>query len=135
MKNIYEIRRQNCHLLIKHAGSMADFAQQIERSQTQVSRIAGINPTRNIGEKLARHIERCFCVSNFWLDVDRSFLELPKQSSKQSPQEDSTQDRHQRLHAILNDILLAVQDNEVDEVTYNQLLEIAKKTKLPKSSD
>lgn len=125
MKNIHEIRRQNCHLLIQHAGSMAGFAHQIERSQTQVSRFAGINPTRNVGEKLARHIERCFCLSNFWLDVDRSFFEMSMPKS-------SEPSKHEKLHAILSDIFLAIQDDTIDDVTYNQLLEIAKKTKIPK---
>ncbi|BBP44561.1 hypothetical protein [Thiosulfativibrio zosterae] len=129
MKNIHEIRRQNCQLLIKHAGSMAVFAQRIERSQTQVSRFAGINPTRNVGEKLARHIERCFCVSSFWLDVDRSFFDL----SMPNVLEKTEQTKHEQLHAILSDILLAIQDDTIDDVTYNQLLEIAKKTKLPKT--
>ena len=130
MKNIHEIRRQNCQLLIKHAGSMAKFAQQIERSQTQVSRFAGIHPTRNVGEKLARHIERCFCVSSFWLDVDRSFFD----PSMSNVVEKTVQTKHEQLHAILSDILLAVQGDMIDEVSYNQLLEIARKVKIPETT-
>ncbi|WP_127470130.1 hypothetical protein [Thiomicrorhabdus aquaedulcis] len=125
MKNIHEIRRQSCVLLVEHAGSMMEFARQIERSPTQVSRFVGKNPTRNIGERLARHIERCFCISEFWLDIDHSFLDPPEFSGSK----EMLPDKHEQLHAILSDILLADQSNKIDEVTYNQLLEIAKNNK------
>lgn len=126
MHTIYQIRIHNSRLLIEHAGSMAEFANQIERSQTQVSRFAGKNPTRNIGEKLARHIERSFCLTNYWLDQDRMT------EGNAVPEIDPEVTKHQELHAALKLILQATDNQKIDEVSYHQLLEIAKKI-LPKN--
>lgn len=102
---------------------MAKFAEQIERSQTQVSRLAGKNPTRNIGEKLARHIERVFCLPTYWLDQDR--IDLDDVSI--TPDMDRQAIKHQKLHSALQSISDATEHQKIDEITYFQLLEIAKK--------
>ena len=122
MKNIYDVRCSNSRLLVEHAGSMSAFAQQIERSQTQVSRSIGIHPVRNIGEKLARHIEHSFCLPQFWLDTDHTHQEMPVKGYVNH----LNQEKYLELHQILSDILLAVKEHRIDEVTYTQLLEMAR---------
>jgi len=124
MKNIYDIRCDNCRILVEHSGSMSAFAQQIERSQTQVSRSIGVHPSRNIGEKLARHIEHSFCLPQFWLDSDHTDKPDPVAGYVNH----LNQEKYFELHKILADILLAVKEHRIDEVTYSQLLELAKQT-------
>lgn len=127
MKSIYDIRRNNCKLLVEHVGSMVAFAHQIERSQTQVSRFMGINPSRNVGTSLARHIERSFCLPEFWVDTDHGHHPNPIMGYLGGV----NQEKHNELHQILSDILQAVQEHRIDEVTYTQLLEMAKRAKIP----
>lgn len=68
MKTIREIRRDNVRYLRDQSGGNSLFAKKINREATQTSRILGNNPTKNIGEDLARHIERCFDLPEGWLD-------------------------------------------------------------------
>ncbi|MBT0721095.1 LexA family transcriptional repressor [Rosenbergiella collisarenosi] len=75
MKTIKEIRRGNARNLRDVTGGNSFFAERIDREATQTSRILGNNPTKNIGEDLARHIERCFDLPEGWLDQDRENTE------------------------------------------------------------
>lgn len=70
MKTIYEIRRENARKLRDGVGGNTYFANLIEREPTQTSRFLGDNATKNIGEDMARHIERCFDVPAGWLDKE-----------------------------------------------------------------
>ncbi|WP_026469720.1 LexA family protein [Aliivibrio logei] len=70
MKTIEEIRRANARDLAKDAGGNSAFAEHIDRSPTQVSRFMGKGATREIGSKLARHIEYCFSKDEGWLDKE-----------------------------------------------------------------
>ncbi|AIW21333.1 LexA family transcriptional repressor [Vibrio coralliilyticus] len=72
MKTSEEIRRNNARLIAQEIGGTSAFANQIDRSQTQVSRFMGRGATTQIGPKMARHIEQCFDKPEGWLDVDRS---------------------------------------------------------------
>ena len=72
MKNLVEssdTRRENASVLRDEAGGVAAFAQKIKRESTQVSRFLGKNPTKNIGDRMARHIEECFGKPRGWLDT------------------------------------------------------------------
>jgi len=82
MKTIKEIRRDNARNLRDVSGGNSFFAERIDREATQTSRILGNNPTKNIGEDLARHIEMCFDLPEGWLDQDRQSIE--KHSSFES---------------------------------------------------
>ena len=43
---------------------------KVDREPTQMSRVMGTNPTKNIGNRMARHIESCFGKPQGWLDYD-----------------------------------------------------------------
>ncbi|WP_438455401.1 LexA family protein [Vreelandella venusta] len=70
MKEIAQIRLENTRQLAKEAGGTTPFAVKVDREPTQMSRVMGSNPTKNIGSRLARHIESCFGKPNGWLDTD-----------------------------------------------------------------
>lgn len=70
MKTNDEIRRENARSLRDSAGGNKFFAGIIDREPTQISRIIGKNPSKNIGDDLARHIEKCFSLPAGWLDQE-----------------------------------------------------------------
>ncbi|MGO3058835.1 MAG: LexA family protein [Halomonas sp.] len=72
MKEITQIRLENARGLAEQAGGNTNFANKIDREPTQISRFMGANPTKNIGNRLARHIETCFGKPKGWLDYDYS---------------------------------------------------------------
>lgn len=63
-----EIRRRNVRALIEEHGAAA-VADAVGISRSQLSQIAGVNPTRAIGTTLARRIEEKFNKSRGWIDV------------------------------------------------------------------
>lgn len=70
MKEIAQIRLDNARMLAEEAGGTSMFAAKVDREPTQMSRVMGANPTKNIGSRLARHIEECFGKPKGWLDCD-----------------------------------------------------------------
>lgn len=71
-----ETRRQNLRRLIEEAGSPAATAKLLGMDGSQLSQIAGRNPTRDIGTTIARRIEAAFKRPAGWLDVPHSQLLL-----------------------------------------------------------
>lgn len=128
MKSIYDIREYNTQLLSEYCGSMAAFSERIGRAQTQVSRLIGKNPTRNIGDKLARHIEACFCLPDYWLDRQHHHDLASLDSSLKNFL--LNENKFKDLHAIIETIRNAIDAGKIDEVVFTQLEEIAKKLKL-----
>lgn len=61
-------RRENARGLAKDCGGQVQFADRIHRQPNQVNHIIGANPIKNIGKRLARHIEKCFGKPEGWLD-------------------------------------------------------------------
>ncbi|EGQ9962160.1 LexA family transcriptional repressor [Vibrio cholerae] len=72
MKTAEQNRRINARILAESVGGNSAFAERIDRASTQVSRFMGKSATREIGPKLARHIEKCFGKTEGWLDIDHS---------------------------------------------------------------
>lgn len=70
MKEISEIRLENARRLAEQAGGTTQFAARVDREPTQMSRVMGSNPTKNIGSRLARHFEKCFGKPVGWMDKD-----------------------------------------------------------------
>lgn len=64
-----DIRRRNARSLSEVAGSSAEFARRIEMSDSHVSQLIGENPTKNIGNKIARRMEAAFDKQEGWMDV------------------------------------------------------------------
>ncbi|ELK4859007.1 TPA: helix-turn-helix transcriptional regulator [Pseudomonas aeruginosa] len=72
MIDITTIRRANALTLAEKEGGTVAFAARIDREPTQVSRLIGSNPTKNIGNRLARHIEEKFNMPRGWLDIQHT---------------------------------------------------------------
>lgn len=70
MKTIDEIRRDNARKLRDSSGGNSFFSSLLDREPTQISRIIGKNPTKKIGDELARHMEKCFSLPPGWLDQE-----------------------------------------------------------------
>jgi SOS-response transcriptional repressor LexA len=77
-----DIRLQNLRTLIEKAGGPSEAARKLEMDQSQLSQIAGKNPTRNIGTALARRIEKVFRRAEGWLDVPHSQLPLQQRADR-----------------------------------------------------
>ncbi|WP_158161189.1 LexA family protein [Grimontia hollisae] len=72
MKKIEDVRLENARMLLTRFDTLADFAEAVGRSATQMSRVMGKNPTKIIGGRLARHIELSLGLDEGWMDQDRS---------------------------------------------------------------
>lgn len=72
------IRLQNLRALIDKAGGPAEAARRLDMDDSQLSQIAGKNPSRNIGTTLARRIEKAFHRAEGWLDIPHSQMLLPQ---------------------------------------------------------
>ncbi len=86
MKTIQEIRRDNARKLRDGAGGNSSFAALMDREATQISRIIGKNPTKNIGDDLARHMEKCFSLPTGWLDQEHDSSSINTRKEVYSPE-------------------------------------------------
>lgn len=66
--NVKEARYINTRRLIEQCGGVSAFAEKIGKSQSQASQIAGENPIKGIGNKIAAEIEAVFLLERGWLD-------------------------------------------------------------------
>ena len=66
--DVYGIRLRNARELAAEFERLADFAAKIGKQPTQVSRFMGKNPTKTIGSKIARDIEKAYSKPHGWLD-------------------------------------------------------------------
>lgn len=70
--NVREARYINTRRLIAKYGGVSAFAEKIGKSQSQASQIAGENPIKGIGNKIAAEIEAAYGLCHGWLDRDHS---------------------------------------------------------------
>ena len=66
--NIKQIRYANARRLVSLSGGITAFANKIDKSQSQASQIAGENPIKGIGDKVAKQIEQAFDLPVGWMD-------------------------------------------------------------------
>lgn len=66
--DIYQTRKTNALELQAQAGGPFAFAQKIGREPTYTSQLLGENAAKQIGFKMARHIEAAFGKPDHWLD-------------------------------------------------------------------
>ncbi len=59
-------------------GGNSSFATMIDREPTQTSRFMGDGATKNIGDSMARHIEKCFDLPVGWLDQEHQTTNITK---------------------------------------------------------
>lgn len=85
MKTVKEIRLENARALA--TDGPAEFARAIDSTTQQVNQFMGPNPTRNIGNTIARRIEEAFGKPVGWLDVEHAEqISAPDDVSKKSHQ-------------------------------------------------
>lgn len=70
--DINGIRRDNLRKLIEKMKSQAELADKLEMDPSYLSQIAGINPSKNIGTRVARDIEKKLGLFVGWMDLDHS---------------------------------------------------------------
>lgn len=63
------IRYNNTRILVDEVGGVSNFANRINKGQSQTSQFAGTTPIKGIGNKVAREIEDAFNKPHGWLDV------------------------------------------------------------------
>ena len=66
--NIRDIRRHNMLALIKQCDTQADFAYKLGVQPNEISQIKSKTAPRNMGEELARRIEKVFKLNDGWMD-------------------------------------------------------------------
>lgn len=76
--NVKGVRRENLRALAKVIGGISALANRLGKSQGQISHLIGSHYTKNVGDKLAAEIERCFNKPPGWLDCihDGLLLEM-----------------------------------------------------------
>ena len=77
MKKVEDLRLENARTLLRQFRTLIEFADEIDRSATQVSRLMGKNPHKIIGSKMARHIEQRMNLPEGWLDTDHGQASKP----------------------------------------------------------
>ena len=70
--NINDIRRRNLRRLLEQYKSMAEFADKVDKDPSYLSQIIGKNPTKGIGSKIARSIEKSLEKPDGWLDREHA---------------------------------------------------------------
>lgn len=85
--NVKSTRRENLRLLAQAVGGITSLANRLNKSQGQISHLIGLNPTKNIGDKLAAEIEQAFNKPPGWLDWQQQNLsvELDRQEIRYIP--------------------------------------------------
>lgn len=86
-----DVRRENARELARTIGGLAEFGRTLEMEGSQVSQLIGKNPVKNIGNSIARRIERAFSKPEGWIDVQHGLfneggeVELPARTTTDLP--------------------------------------------------
>lgn len=67
---VKEIRRINARALAKSIGGISYLAKRLKKSQSQLSHLIGVNPSKEIGDKIASEMEKTFNKPVGWLDKE-----------------------------------------------------------------
>lgn len=85
LMDIKTLRWQKSRQLVEREGGISRFAERVGRTQQQANQFAGPNPTKGIGNKIARLIEQSFGLAHGYLDrmdsADSVDLSIPASSS------------------------------------------------------
>lgn len=111
MVSIYDIRKSNALKLIGSCGGVLEFARRIDRPGSLISAIVGVNATKNIGDKLARHIENSFELKEY--SIECSYFIVPGKSE--------TGIDFEHLHTILVAIATAAAEGILSADQYQHL--------------
>lgn len=84
--NIYATRRKKGQILVKRMGSNVALADKIDRAPALVSGCFGnAKHVRNVGDKLARHIEKCLDLPEGWMDTSVTAHDLAAEAGIELP--------------------------------------------------
>lgn len=67
-----EIRRENARALAADNGGLTEFGRALGMEAPQVSQIIGKTPHKNIGNSIARRIEKAYSKPEGWIDIQHS---------------------------------------------------------------
>ncbi|WHI52689.1 hypothetical protein P3339_07995 [Microbulbifer sp. MLAF003] len=87
---IHEIRRMNARYLVTKFRNQGAFAEAADISRSQLSQRIGPNPTENIGDSIARRMEKAAEKKEGWLD--RTHPEVTGEQQSPSFEEGINQD-------------------------------------------
>jgi SOS-response transcriptional repressor LexA len=99
--NVKDIRRKNLRKLARLEGGITDLSERLDRSQSQISHLIGNSPIKNIGDRLANHIEAIFDKPHGWLDHEH-----------EAEEEDGLYDSHEEHRSNYRVPLLSVQETK-----------------------
>lgn len=85
LMTIADIRRENARALASLAGTRTAFGEKVGMENSQVSQIIGKNPTKDIGNSIARRIEKAFDKQVGWMDVEHASSASDKESASHTP--------------------------------------------------
>jgi SOS-response transcriptional repressor LexA len=83
--NTKAVRREKLRELAKSVGGITKLADQLNKSQGQMSHLIGRHPVKNIGDRLAAQIEAAFNKPPDWLDLGH--LEMEEDTSYPNKQQ------------------------------------------------
>lgn len=108
MQTVSEIRHANLLSLIKQAGSVQAFADQVERSHSQISQLKNrskhskTGEPRDVGDDMARHIEGKLGLPTGWMDAPHAEVEAPLAEAPKEGPADGLVDWHTLALQIAN---------------------------------
>jgi len=100
-----EIRRENARKLASGDGGKAAFARLLQMEASQVSQLIGPNPSKNIGNSIARRIEQAHHLPESWLDT-------PHPEMRMSADGEATEDESTKLPSR---VIVDTLTSELDE--------------------
>lgn len=83
MKTSTEIRKEQLRLAESEIGGRSNLCVKLGKSEKQISALIGKNPTRGIGDAMAREMEKLLGYERGWLDSlqeDRRCANLSKEA-------------------------------------------------------
>lgn len=103
-----ELRRENARKLASGKGGKADFARLVSMEPSQVSQLIGPSPTKNIGNSIARRIERAYQLPEGWLDESHPESPMRSEDEESGAADVSATANKKEAPAAQDDLLLTI---------------------------
>jgi transcriptional regulator with XRE-family HTH domain len=84
--SIQDIRRANLRLMVRKTGSQTELAKLVGTNRLYLSQILSATTARNLGDKLARKIEKSMTLSEGWMDRDNTAGPIAHESNRLLPE-------------------------------------------------
>ncbi|EXA97822.1 hypothetical protein R4579_16645 [Acinetobacter baumannii] len=119
------IRYNNTRILVDQVGGVSNFANKINKGQSQTSQFAGTTPIKGIGNKVAREIEEAFGKPHGWLDIPHEThrLDISKEvSGVNSPRYNKLISFFEQIDNLKNEKVLSNQDMADIDIILNNTI-------------